>query len=244
MSVANGTYTRTNLGMGDGNNYPRFFLDQVQDIVATEREGRAIYREEERVEIIMPGVAAFTKPVGRVTDEHRQRWPKEYAAFKEGFEISPEGTPLEEWSMLKRSQVLELKWLGFKTVEHLRDMDDHAIQKIGMGGRKIKELAGAFLDDAERNSLATRLASDNDRKDAEIAALRHQVEEMGKLTQQVHAELQGMRNAPSAVLTNIPGLSDPIEQAKAGHHQPAAASSLDNIGSRRKPRAAQTEASV
>ena len=244
MSVANGAYTRTNLGMGDGSNHPRFFVDQVQDVVASEREGRPIYRDEERVEIIMPG-NPHTRPVARVSDEHRQRWPKEYAAFKEGIEVSPDGTPLEEWTILKRSQVMELKGLGFKTVEHIRDMDDHAIQRIGMGGRRLKELAAAFLDDAERMALATRLSAENDRKDAEIAALRTQVEEMGRLTQQIHSEMQGMRNAPSAAMTNIPGLSDPIEQGKAHQQQPVASSSLDNIGSRRSRRsAAQTEASV
>lgn len=245
MSVANGTYSRTNLGMGDGSNHPRFFVDQIQDNVASEREGRPIFRDEERVEIIMPG-NPHTRPVARVSDEHRQRWPKEYAAFKQGIEVSPDGTPLEEWTILKRSQVMELKGLGFKTVEHIRDMDDHAIQRIGMGGRRLKELASAFLDDAKRMALATQLAADNDRKDSEIAALRNQVEEMGKLMQQLHGEMQGMRNAPSAAMTNIPGLSDPIEQAKAGLQHQAAASSLDNIGGSRRGRRnpAQAEGSA
>jgi hypothetical protein len=245
MSVANGTYSRTNLGMGDGSNHPRFFIESVDDAVASERAGRLICRDEERVEIIMPG-NPHTRPVARVTEEHKQRWPKEYAAFKDGVELSPEGTPLEYWPILKPSQIRELKWFGFKTIEHIRDMDDHAIQRIGMGGRSLKGAAEAFLDDAKRMALTNQLDADNARKDGEIAALRHQVEEMGKLTQQVHSELQGMRNAPSAALTNIPGLSDPIEQNKAGLQQPIASSALDNVGSRRSPRksGAQTEASV
>src|ERR1700761_896744 len=155
MSVANGASTRTNLGMGDGSTHPRFFVDQVQDPVASEREGRPIYRDEERVEIIMPG-NPHTRPVARVSREHQERWPKEYAAFKEGIEVSPDGTPLEEWSILKRSQVMELKGLGFKTVEHIRDMDDHAVQRIGMGGRNLKQAAEVFLDDANRVALTSQ----------------------------------------------------------------------------------------
>jgi hypothetical protein len=245
MSVPNATYTRTNLGQGDGSNHPRFFVDQVQDMVASENAGRPIFREEERVEIIMPG-NPHTRPVARVSDEHRQRWPREYEAFKAGMEMSPDGTPLEEWPILKRSQVMELKALGFKTVEHIRDMDDLAIQRIGMGGRRLKELANGFLDDAERMAMTSQLSAENQRLTEEVSALRRQVTEMGELTQKTFAELQTMKNTPSPLATHIPGMSDPIALAAqaAGAHQAPAASSLDNIGgSRRERRRAQSEAS-
>lgn len=233
MSVVNGTYTRTNLGQQDGSNHPRFFVESVQDIVASEAQGRPIFRDEERVEIIMPG-NPHTRPVAKVSDEHRQRWPKEYEAFKAGMEISPDGTPLEEWSILKRSQVLELKALGFKTVEHVRDMDDLAVQRIGMGGRRLKEAADIFLDDANRVALESRLSADNDRKDAEIASLRRQVEEMGKQMETRFGELQVLRDAPSPLASNIPGMHDPVELAKRSQTAPVAASSLDSIGTPRK----------
>jgi hypothetical protein len=246
MSVANATYTRTNLGQQDGSNHPRFFVDQVQDMVASENAGRPIFREEERVEIIMPG-NPHTRPVARVSDEHRQRWPREYEAFKAGLEISPDGTPLEEWPILKRSQVMELKALGFKTVEHIRDMDDLAIQRIGMGGRRLKELAGGFLDDADRIANESKLSAENERLTEQVAALTRQVQEMGELTQKTFAELQTMKNTPSPLATHIPGMSDPIGlAARAGHQQQVAASSLDNIGGgsrRERRRAAQSEAS-
>jgi hypothetical protein len=234
MSVQNGAFTRTNLGAGDGSNHPRFFLDQVQDMVASEKAGRAIFRDEERVEIIMPG-NPHTRPVARVTDEHRQRWPREYAAFREGIELAPDGTPLEEWSILKRSQVMELKALGFKTVEHIRDMDDLAVQRIGMGGRRLKEMAGVFLDDADRVALTNRLAADNERKDEEIAALRRQIAEMGAQVEARFAELQAVRNAPPEIATMIPGMADPVEQARQAQPTEAAApSSLDSIATPRR----------
>src|ERR1700744_123488 len=101
MVLANASYDR-NYGAPSTGVYPRFFVDQVQDMVASEQQGRPIYRDEERVEIIMPGNAQ-TRFVARVTTEHTGRWPKEYQAFKEGIEIPPDGTPLEEWPILKRS---------------------------------------------------------------------------------------------------------------------------------------------
>lgn len=233
MSVQNGQFTRTNLGQADGGNYPLFELKSVQDMVASEREGRPIFRDEEQVLIIMPG-NPNTRHAARVSDEHRQRWPKEYAAFKEGHEISPDGTPLEEWAMLGRSQVLELKGMGFKTVEHVANMDDQAIQRIKMGGRRLKELAAAFLDDGERMALTSQLSADKEKLEAEVLALRRQVEEMASLTQQTFSELQTMKNTPSPLATNIPGMSDPVELAKVNQQQPVANSSLDNIATRRK----------
>src|ERR1700744_6632475 len=159
-----GSYTRSE-GAPTAGVYPRFFVDQVQDMVASEQQGRPIYRDEERVEIIMPGNAQ-TRFVARVTTEHTGRWPKESQAFKEGIEISPDGTPLEEWPILKRSQVLELKALGFKRVEQVRDMSDHAIQRVGMGARALKERALIFLYDAEPLAATTLRPVHNERKDA------------------------------------------------------------------------------
>lgn len=238
MSVANGTFTRTNLGQTDSN-YPIFESVSVQDFVASEREGRPIFRDEERVTIMMPG-NPHTRPVARVTNEHRERWPREYAAFKEGLEVSPEGTPIEEWAILGKSQVNEMKALGFKTVEHIANMDDLAIQRFGMGGRRLKDLALAFLDDGERMALSTKLSAENERLKQQVDTLTRQVTEMGELTRNTFAELQTMKNTPSPLATMIPGMSDPLALAAqaAGPRETPAASSLDTIGAGASKRAA------
>lgn len=237
--LANGSYDR-NYGAPSAGVYPRFFVDQVQDNVASEQQGRPIFRDEERVEIIMPGNAQ-TRFVAKVNSEHTQRWPKEYEAFKAGFEISPDGTPLEEWPILKRSQVLELKAIGFKTVEQVRDMNDHAIQRVGMGARMLKESALVFLDDAERIAATTRLSAENQRKDEEIATLRQQITQMGALMEQRFAELQAMRDAPSSIATAIPGMSDPMERVRQAVPLEAGPSSLDGLAGNRRSRRAQAQ---
>jgi hypothetical protein len=235
MSVQNGAFTRTNsFGQGGDRNYPRFFIESIQDQLATEREGRPIFRDEERVEIIMPG-NAHTRPVMRVTREHQEKWPKEYEAFKKGIEICADGTPLEEWPVLKKSMVLELKALGFQTVEHVASMDDLATQRIGMGGMGLRNRAKAYLDDAEAGKLTGQLQADNNRKDAQIAELSRKVEEMGTLVNRLHGELQGMKNAPDPIAAHIPGLIDPMEQGK---HNPESSggSSLDALSGPRRGR--------
>lgn len=235
--LSNGSYDR-NYGSAPTGNYPRFFQATVEDPVASQNAGRKICRDEERVEIIMPG-NPHTRPVQRVTDEHRERWPKEYAAFQQKIEISPDGTPIEEWGILQPSQREELKYLGFKTVEQIRDMNDHAIQRIGMGGRMLKEAAIVFLDDAQRVATTARLAAENERKDEQIAMLQRQITEMGQLVEQRFSEAQAMRNAPSAIATNIPGAHDPMEASRQAQAQDVASSSLDNLGSRRSRRQQQ-----
>lgn len=225
MALTNGAFTRTNgAAPGEATVYPRFFMDAVQDIIASEQQGRPIFREEERVEIIMAG-NPYSKPVHRVTQEHKDRWPKEYDAFRKGEEIAVHGTPLEQWSILKRSQVLELKALGFVTVDQLAEMNDHAMQRIPMYGRRLKELAGAFIDDARAMAVVTAATADSDRKDAELAALRLQVENMTSQMQTMFTQLQDRLNAPHPLATAIPGMSDPMEAVRMGQPQPGPAQS-------------------
>lgn len=216
MMPANDAFTRTNsFGAGESRNYPEFFIEAIQDPVATAREGRAIFVDQEFVKIHAPG-NPYNKPVHRVTDDDRLLWPKEYEAFKRGIEISVDGTPLEQWALLKKAQVLMLKSLGFVTVEQIAAMDDRAIQIVGMGARNLKNNAAAYLDVDVAAKLNTQLTAENDRKDAQIAALTHQVEEMGKLVQTIHSQQMTLSNAQPAAMTVIPGLLDPVEQAKGG----------------------------
>lgn len=228
--VANGSYTRTNsYGPGEAKAYPRFYIEPVEDPVASAQAGRMICRDEERVEILLPG-NPLTKPVHVVNDIHRQRWPEEYKAFKSGQELSMEGTPLEQWPILRRSQIMELKAINFVTVEQVARADDLAIQRIGMGGRRLQELAVAYLDDAASASLATTLTAENDRKEAENASLRRQVQELGELVRTMHADHMAAKNAPSFVESTIPGLADPIAIAAQRAPQEApSASSLDSL---------------
>jgi hypothetical protein len=238
MSVSNGQFTRTNsFGHGAERNYPHFFLEAVEDQLASVEAGRPIFRDEERVEIIMPG-NPYTRPVQRVTDEHRERWPKEYQAFKAGHAIATDGTPLEQWPRLKRSQVLELKALGFQTVEHVAAMDDHAVQRAGMGSRHLRELAKAFLDDAVHAAAVERLADANARKDAELGGLRRQLAELGHALEAVHAELRAKQSAPPAAPAIGPGEAEMGAKPAA----PAVVSALDELAKAHKPRARETAA--
>lgn len=246
MSVPNGAYTRTNaFGPGEERCWPRFHIATSEDVVASQRENRLICIEEERVELVFPG-NPHTKPVFKVTDEYRQRFPKEYEAFKQGQAVSPEGTPLEYWPPMTPGKIMELKHLGFRTVDDIAKMDDLSVQRIGMGGMGLRNAARAFLDDAEAGKLTSQLQAENDRLTARVTESEAKVTELSALLTTLHSEVQGLKNAPNAVASHIPGMADPVEIAK--QHQPqnvGGGSSLDNfpIPKRRgrPPNASRTE---
>ena len=74
--------------------FPRFYMRPVQNKFKSKEEGRAIFEDIEYVEVIIAG-DKNNKPHFKVTDEHKQRWPKQYEKFKAGQEQIPDGTRLE-----------------------------------------------------------------------------------------------------------------------------------------------------
>ncbi len=207
---------------------PRFYMEAVQDPLGTAKEGRPIFRQEERVELFMAG-NPYTMPVMKVSDEERRRWPREYEAFRHGIEIAPEGTPLEEWPILNRAMVMELKSLHIHTVEDIAVLSDTGTQRA-MGLMGLRSKARAFLDDAAAASLTEQLTKENDDLKIEIATLAQQVKELGELTQRMHGELLGLKNAPNPLASVIPASLDPTQavsmQQPGVTERPAPQSSL------------------
>lgn len=229
MAVMNGQFTRTNsFGQEADRVFPEFFVETLLDEIASEREGRKCYRDEERVRLHFPG-NPHTKPVARVTEEHRQRWPEHYDKFKRGITQSADGIPIEEWPKLNRAMVFELKALGLETVEQIASMNDHDCQRVSVGGvsagRQLRDLARAFIDDSERNALAERLSAENSKQNAENAELRRKVEEQRELLERLHSQVMAMQNAPNPIAAVVPAMLDPVEQAKGAARQDAGAES-------------------
>lgn len=156
---------------------PHFHMDAFQNKAKSEQEGRPIFDEKEMVRIVLPGDKHLTW-VGEVTDEHRQRWPEQYAAFKRGEERAASGTPLEQWTSpnMTRSRVAELKALNILAVEELASVPDSALTKIGMGARELREEARAYIDSAKDNSANAAMA-------ARIAQLEEMVMRLSGTTQ-------------------------------------------------------------
>lgn len=231
MSVRNGEFTRTE-GFGKTIDPCRalFYEEAVQ---SGEVDGRKTYKMVERVKVIMPGNGT-TIPVFNVTDEHRERWPEAYDAFKKGIEPDLNGTPLEEWAILNKAQVLELKSMLIRTIEDVASLPDTAVQRIGRGGYALRERALAYLNEAKEQELVTRVTAENEVMREQIAVLARQVEEMGGMLEQQQKQIHAAGDAPSAISTVVPGSLDINERNKPTHVEADKSSSFDNIAPRRK----------
>ena len=163
----------------DANLLVKFFHKEREDVDATRKEGRPMYREIEYMEIRIPGKrdAQVCRPA---TERDKQRFPRHYDMFKQRVAMPNEGTPLSEWPQISRSLAEELSFLQIKTVEQLVSASDTHLSRIH-GGLGLKQRAEAFLKYAdqtklvaEKEALQTKLAD----QDAQMAAQAAQMAEM------------------------------------------------------------------
>ena len=141
---------------------PEFFTEAVKLEFKSQQEGRPIYEEREFVRILMPG-DRLSAPVEPVNDDHKARWPKEYAAFKAGIEAPIEGIPLKQWPQVNTSRVKELAHFNIHTVEQMASVSDAHIQNLGMGARELRERAKLFLEVAAKGDRPPRPAAGRER---------------------------------------------------------------------------------
>ena len=182
--------------------FSQFYMRAVKHDARSEAEGRPIFEDKPYVKIYIPGDK--TSVVDKeVTDEHKQRWPKRWDEFEKNMQVSPEGTPLEEWPQLKTSQVHEFKAMHVHTVEQLAGMSDGNAQRF-MGGFELKRKAETFLKLAKDTAEAQRLSVAN----AELESRLKAMEDLNRnLSAKVEILLQQKADdaAPSAQTRKVKG---------------------------------------
>lgn len=183
-------------GAGDDKLFVMFHNGITPDSERTEAEGRPIFRDETYVRIITPGDRnnIIDRPM-RPEDKHR--FSRQYAAFQAGTAELGTGTPLTEWSPMPRSMVEELRYFGFRTVEHVAEAGDQALGKMP-GLRDWQNRAKVFLEAAKASSGESKFMGELERRDSEIAVLKDQVE---KLLARVPAEGVDVAQAAATVET-------------------------------------------
>lgn len=170
----NGQYLR---GEGDGRTMPIFFIHAEPDPIASEKEGRPMFREVEKVKLHFAG-NPYSVPVVDVDDTIRAQFKVQYDAFKKTGDMAIVGTPLKEWASLSVSRIAELNALNIWSVEAIANLDDLGIQRLGMGSRELVAKAKAYLDSAKGNSPIEQLATENVHQAEEIALLKKTVSEL------------------------------------------------------------------
>lgn len=111
-----------------------------------------------------------------VRNDHKARWPRKWLAWQmkegliEGAGVDVPGWRIEEWDVVSKNetQLHELKYMRFNTVEQIAGASDAQLQKIGIDGLGLRERAKVALK--ERNRAEYK--SEMDAKDAEIKAMQ------------------------------------------------------------------------
>ena len=135
--------------------------------------GRPIYRDEEIIEIMIPG--SKNTIANLVDDNYRRRFAKQYAHFKAGREIKEQGTPLSALVWLTPAQIMELNAVNCYTVEQLAAMSDQLSQKF-MGHHSMKQRAQKYLDLAKEAAPMLKLQQELENRDDTIANLQRQID--------------------------------------------------------------------
>lgn len=134
--------------------------------------GRPIYKEFDFVRICVPG-DNLTEIDTYAQASHKARFPRQWAHYQNqvGNQEQIIGTPIEQWTIISRSQADELKGVKFHTVESVANASDQQIQRIGMiagmSPYSFREKAKAFLNLAEQ-------VGDVNQREAELEKLREE----------------------------------------------------------------------
>lgn len=136
--------------------------------------GRPIFKEFDFVRICVPG-DNLTEIDTYANESHKMRFPRQWMHYQNqvGNQEQVIGTPIEEWTIISRSQADELKGIKFATVEAVANASDQQLQRIGMiagmNPYTFRDKAKAFL------SLADKVGETNQREE-ELAKLKQENE--------------------------------------------------------------------
>lgn len=152
-----------------------FFTEAVQDKIASDKEGRPIFKDVPCVRIMTPGSRDVM--VNKANDSYKRRFPKQWELYQKKMEQVQEGTPLEQVPWLTVSVIAELKAVNCHTIEHLAGMSDTQLGKM-MGMLGFRQKAQAWLQVAKEAAPFTAMQAQLEERDTQIAVLQNQVKEL------------------------------------------------------------------
>lgn len=161
---------------GDEALYVEFGWHAVELGFQSAQLGRKIYEKRVYVRIICPGAVSTKNEIHReATDEDKQRFPRQWAAFNAGNATAQSGTPVEVWPLVDVAQVANLKAMGVFSVEQIAALSDTQIQPLAPHGFAMRDQARAWLKSAADGAVVTKQAKEMDDMRREISDLRAQM---------------------------------------------------------------------
>ncbi len=138
--------------------------------------GRPIFDDVEYVRIPVPGDKHNTphKPVG---EKERERFRRQYDAWKTNPGEKLEGTPLAEWAGVTRSEVEELAYFHVRTVEQLAGLSDGNAKNVGTV-LALRQKAQDFIAKAKEDAPLAQMRALLDEEKAQRLNIERQLKEL------------------------------------------------------------------
>jgi hypothetical protein len=157
---------------------PVFFVESVIDPGASEKAGRAIYQDMERVRIHVAG-DALSVAVHPVDAAQIARFEEAYEKWKRKGHTLINGTPLAKWPLATPSFIKEMEFLNILSVDDLASVADVHLDRIA-DGRQWRDRAAAWLKSANDGAAAARYAAENHRLRDDLKALAARLAQLEK----------------------------------------------------------------
>ena len=144
-------------------NYVKFEVRAVEDRTRSIEEGHFVPKDvifaivtpagtkdrlekpaDEWIESIEEGIKQE-----RIPAEWGPAYRKALQNFKDGLELPEHGTPITNWPAISPAQTRVLLDINVRTIEDVAEMNEETLNRLGMGGRALKEKARAWLDSSE-----------------------------------------------------------------------------------------------
>lgn len=169
--------------------FVRFDTETVENVPASQKEGRIVRKDVDMVYITVPGSRDIQPEAvedwwgklrtqvasGRLPQEWVDGWKRDYERYKQGQEIPLDGTPLKGWTLIPGAAQKTLLDLGILTVEALAGANDEALGRIGIGAGLYKRRAEAWVKEhKDKEGPAIEIAAlrqRNDQLEATVASL-------------------------------------------------------------------------
>jgi len=187
MKIPDGITDFTVLHGGDNQLIVEFENLAIKNEYESQQQNRPIFQEVPYIKIISAGNTKSVVHRRVQLDEtgnapsDPQRFPRQWQQFLNKQEQTFDGTPITEWSPLTKSQALELKGINIHTVEHLANVTDAVIDKLGLGGQQLREQARTWLKQADGGKEVSRLTAENTVLKASVDDLKKQVADLASL---------------------------------------------------------------
>ena len=187
-----------------------FYKRSMKQERESEEAGRPIFKEFDFIRMCVPG-DNLTEIDTYAQESHKARFPRQWAHYQNQVAGHEQliGTPIEEWTLISRSQAEELKGIKFRTVEDVAHCSDQQLQRIGMiagmSPHSFREKAKQFLNLASESAEVSQ-------KEAEMQALR---EENAKIKAETDAKLSKMQEQMEALLAAVAEKQQKPRKSKA-----------------------------